>query len=136
MWIAVAVMKETIKILVIDDEESFSFFIKLNLEREILYNFNVTTACNGEEGLKLAKTIRPNLILLDFVMQDMGGTEVFEALHFDNRTRAIPVIFLTGLISNDELMKENGCVGGWEFMAKPVGREELLSRIISTLNLR
>ncbi len=128
-------MKEIIKILVIDDEESCSRVIKLNLESEILHNFKVTAACNGKEGLKFAKIIRPDLILLDIAMQDMCGTEVAEALGLDNQTRAIPIIFLTGLILSDELIEGNGRVGGREFIAKPVGKEELLSRITSILNL-
>ena len=129
-------MEKTIHILAIDDEESFTFFIKLNLQADIRYDFKVTTANSGEEGLKLARTIRPDLILLDIMMPGMSGAEVAEKLLMDARTKNIPIIFLTAVVQKDELEEEAGLMGGREFIAKPVGKEELISRIEATLNLQ
>jgi len=127
---------KTINILTVDDEESFTFFIKLNLQNDTRYDFKVTTANNGEEGLKLARTIRPDLILLDIMMPDMSGTEVAEKLLLDPRTKNIPIIFMTAVVQKDEVEEEAGLIGGREFIAKPVGKEELIGRIEATLNLR
>ena len=129
-------MEKTINILAVDDEESFTFFIKLNLQADIRYDFKVTTANSGEEGLKLARTIRPDLILLDIMMPGMSGAEVAEKLLMDARTKNIPIIFLTAVVQKDELEEEAGLMGGREFIAKPVGKEELIDRIETTLNLR
>mgnify|MGYP000895418576 CR=1 FL=1 len=128
-------MEKDINILVIDDEESFTFFIKLNLETETSRNFKVTTANSGKEGLKLARTIKPDLILLDIMMPEMSGQEVAEELLMDSRTKNIPIIFLTAVVQKEEVAREAGLIGGREFIAKPVGKEELIGRIAATLNL-
>jgi CheY-like chemotaxis protein len=129
-------VEKTINILAVDDEESFTFFIKLNLQKETSYNFKVTTANSGAEGLKLARAVRPDLILLDIMMPGMSGTEVAEELLMDARTKNIPIIFLTAVVQKDEVQDQAGMMGGREFIAKPVGKEELISRIESTLNLQ
>lgn len=128
-------MAKPINILVVDDEESFTFFVKLNLQKSDRHEFKVTTANCGEEALKLARTIRPDLILLDIMMPEMCGTEVAEKLLLDPRTKNIPIIFITAVVQKDEVAEEAGIMGGREFIAKPVSREELISRIEATLNL-
>lgn len=129
-------MGQPIHILTVDDEESLTFFIKLNLQNDKRYDFKVTTANCGEEGLKLAKTIKPDLILLDIMMPDMSGTEVAEKLLLDPRTKNVPIIFMTAIVQKDEVAEGGGLMGGREFIAKPVGKEELIDRIETILNLR
>jgi len=128
-------MEKPIRILAIDDEESFTFFVKLNLQKEARYDFKVTTANSGKEGLKLARIGRPDLILLDIMMPDMSGTEVAEALLADARTKNIPIIFVTAVVQKREVEEVAGVMGGREFIAKPVSIEELVNRIEATLNL-
>lgn len=128
-------MEKPIHILAVDDEDSFTFFVKLNLQTYKKRPFKVTTANSGTEGLKLAKVIRPDLILLDVMMPDMSGAEVAEELLLDARTKNIPIIFVTALVKKDEVEKEAGQMGGREFIAKPVGKEELIGRIEATLQL-
>jgi DNA-binding response OmpR family regulator len=126
---------KAINILVVDDEESFTFFVKLNLQTKTRHAFKVTTAGSGEEGLKLARAIKPDLILLDIMMPGMCGTEVAEKLLMDARTKTIPIIFLTAIVQKDEVDEQAGLMGGREFIAKPVGKEELIDRIETILNL-
>jgi DNA-binding response OmpR family regulator len=128
-------MGKPMHILAVDDEDSFTFFVKLNLQTYKERQFKVTTANSGTEGLKLAKVVRPDLILLDVMMPDRSGAEVAEELLLDTRTRNIPIIFVTALVQKDEVDKEAGQLGGREFIAKPVGKEELISRIEAVLNL-
>lgn len=129
-------MGKDINVLVVDDEESFTYFVKLNLQNETRYDFKVTTANKGKEGLNIARTIKPDLILLDIMMPDMDGTDVAEKLLLDPRTKNIPIIFLTAVARKDEVEENEGMIGGREFIAKPVGKEELINRIEETLNLR
>jgi DNA-binding response OmpR family regulator len=126
-------MAEPVQILMIDDEEPFSFFVKLNLETDP--RFKVTTALRGDEGLKLAKSIKPDLILLDIMMPGMFGTEVAGKLLEDPRTKDIPIIFLTAALKKEEADKMDGKIGGREFIAKPTTKEELISRIEATLDM-
>jgi len=128
-------MEKPVHILAVDDEDSFTFFVKLNLQTYKERPFKVTTANSGTEGMKLAKVARPDLILLDVMMPDMSGAEVAEELRLDARTKNIPIIFVTALVQKDEVDKEAGQMGGREFIAKPVSKDELISRIEATLNL-
>ncbi|HAJ25994.1 MAG TPA: hypothetical protein DCG53_01895 [Syntrophus sp. (in: bacteria)] len=127
-------MAEPVQILMIDDEEPFSFFVKLNLETDP--RFKVTTALRGDDGLKLAKSIKPDLILLDIMMPGMFGTEVAEKLLEDPRTKDIPIIFLTAALKKDEADEMDGRIGRREFIAKPITKEELVIRIEATLELK
>ncbi len=129
-------METPIHILAVDDEESFTFFVKLNLQTKTNDRFKVTTANTGEEGLELAKKLRPDLILLDIMMPDISGAEVAEELLLDQRTKNIPIIFITALVRKDEVQKEAGFMGGREFIAKPVSKDELIRRIETTLSIK
>jgi CheY-like chemotaxis protein len=120
------------KILLIDDEKDFCFFVKNNLE--LTGEFQVITAIRAEEGINLARKERPDLILLDIVMPTMEGSDVAAVLLSDPRTRQIPVVFLTAVVTQEEIglstIKE---IGGHSFIAKPVDTESLSSCIKITL---
>ena len=115
------------KILIVDDEYDFCFFVKLNLQKTGKYQ--VFTATNGVEGISLAKQLKPDLILLDIRMPKMGGTEVAEILLEDESTRTIPFVFVTAMIKNYEITKHGGHIGGRDFIAKPVTPEKLIEKI-------
>jgi CheY-like chemotaxis protein len=119
------------KILIIDDEDDFCYFVKLNLEQT--GKFEVLVATNGPSGINLARTQQPDLILLDLLMPGMHGSEVAEALLNDSTTRHIPVVFLTALAQKREVEKSKGTIGGRQFIAKPVTPEELIFKIESIL---
>ncbi len=128
-------MEKLVRILAIDDEESFPFFVKHNLETITTHNFKIMTANSGKEGLKPARNYKPDLIPLDVIMPDMSGAKVTEERLLDNGMKNIPLFFSTVLVKKDEVKNDSGTVGGREFMAKPVSREELVRRIEITLNL-
>jgi len=82
----------------------------------------VVTASNGEEGLNLARTLRPAAITLDVLMPGMDGWEVLRELKADPQTCAIPVLMVT--MTDD---RELGCaLGATEFLTKPVQRQQLV----------
>ncbi len=115
------------KILLIDDEEDFCHFVKLNLEET--GKFEILTTTSGPEGLEIAKSDSPDLILLDLLMPVMDGSEVAENLLKSEATRNIPIIFVTALTRKKEVASHSGTIGGRTFIAKPVAPQELIAYI-------
>ena len=86
------------KAAVIEDDQDLQFIYKLKLERE---GFTVQTASNGEEGLQVAETFQPDIILLDLMMPVMNGTEMLARLRAQSWGSDVRVVVLTN-ISKDE----------------------------------
>jgi CheY-like chemotaxis protein len=119
---------EKTKVLVIDDEEDFCFFVRENLTA--LKSFDVVIANSGRRGLELARTESPDIILLDMVMPDMSGEEVWERLQETPLTGNVPVVFLTALATRAETgEKVYRKIGQHWFIAKPVRTRELAEAI-------
>lgn len=121
------------RILVVDDEKDFCFFLKKNLEAA--GSFDVTICHNGPTALSLAENIRPDLVLLDILMPGMDGPEVARQLKENPVTKGIPVVFLTAVVKEDEA-KSKDTIGGWRYIAKPVKIKELVEMINSLTLLR
>jgi len=119
------------RILVVDDEKDFCFFLKKNLEAA--GSFDVTVCHEGLAALQLAETVRPDLILLDILMPGMDGPEVARRLKENPMTQRIPVVFLTAVVKEEEA-KDGESIGGWRYIAKPVKVKELVD-LINTLTL-
>ena len=112
------------KILIVDDDP-----VSLEMLEKILLleGYWVAKATNGKEALYIADEFQPDLIILDIVMPIMDGTEAMEKLEKNPRTRNIPVLFLTSLISkNEKLVK---FAKDRNFLAKPIEREKLLEEV-------
>jgi PAS domain S-box-containing protein len=106
------------KILVIDDEQTVRDLMRRFFARE---GFDVVTAKDGEEGLALARRLRPALITLDVLMPGLDGWSVLQALKADPELAEIPVVMLTIV---DE--KNKGyALGASEYVTKPIDRERL-----------
>ena len=122
-----------LKILLIDDEEDFCFFIKSNLERT--GRFAVYTADSGELGLEMAKEYPLDLVLLDLVMPDMSGDEVAGWFEHDPDLSHIPIIFLTAIVTKEETGENNYTeIGGRFFIAKPISTQDLIQAIEDRLD--
>ncbi len=119
-------------ILVVDDTPA-----NLHLLTEILskQGYKVRAATNGPLALRSAQSMLPDLILLDITMAGMDGYEVCRQLKTDERTRDIPVIFISAL---DELSNKVKAfeVGGVDYITKPFQAEEVLVRVKTHLTLR
>ena len=89
-------------ILLVEDDEFLAelYATKLNLE-----GFEVSLAVDGEKGLKLAKEVEPDLVLLDIILPKMDGFEVLKGIKADSKIKNIPVILLTNLSQKDEVQK-------------------------------
>jgi len=90
------------KIVVIEDDEILLKAINIEL---LSSGFKVFSATNGEAGLKLIKSNKPDLIILDLVMPKMDGFEVLKLLQNDKELDKIPVIVLSNLSQKDEVDK-------------------------------
>jgi adenylate cyclase len=106
------------KIQVIDDEQTVRDLMRRFLARE---GFDVVTAEDGEEGLALARRLRPALITLDVLLPGLDGWSVLQALKADPELAEVPVVMLTIV---DE--KNKGyALGASEYVTKPIDRERL-----------
>ena len=121
------------KILIIDDEEDLTFFVKANLE--LSNKYEVLIANSGKEGIKLAKRYRPDLILLDIMMPGMDGFEVLQNLKKAADTLSIPVIMLTAKGDDDSKIKAAGLYNE-EYIVKPVRIDILNTKIEEVFKLR
>ena len=119
-----------IKILVVDDEEDFSFFLSKNLER--LDCYKVVSAKNGKAGIKLAKSNKPDLIFLDIMMPGINGFEVLEELKKDKETLSIPVVMLTGKCE-EENKEKAASLKSADYIVKPAGLDQIRSTIEEVL---
>ena len=119
-------------ILVVDDTPD-----NLRLLGAILTDqgYRVRKTLNGQTALKTVQTVPADLILLDINMPGMNGYEVCEALKTDERTKEIPVIFISAL--DDVLDKVKAFqVGGVDYITKPFQGEEVIARINNQLTIR
>ncbi len=115
------------RILIIDDERDFCRMVKFNLERTKQYE--VLFATDGRSGIEIARSKKPDLILLDIRMPKMSGGEIAEELLEDPSTNKIPIVFLTALVKKEEVAKQSGYISGRPFIAKPVTSQDLIKRI-------
>lgn len=120
------------KVLVIDDNIGFCNITKLSLERGGRYQ--VYMATKGEQGINMVKKYKPDIILLDIKMPTMSGGEVAARLMDDPSTCSLPIVFLTGLVNQDEVEAGGGYLSGHPFIAKPFRTEELIKRIEGILS--
>jgi len=118
------------KILIVDDDAK-----ELELYQDILLSqgFDVLTAANGEDGLKLAIENTPDLILLDVMMPKKDGGKVSQDLLRNDKTKNIPVIYLTSIITEEEVKAQHGVVSGRFIISKSSSRAELVQRIKEVL---
>jgi two-component system, OmpR family, alkaline phosphatase synthesis response regulator PhoP len=120
-------MIEPKKILIIDDDPDFVNAIEILMKSE---GYEVSSASNGSEGMKLAKTLRPDLILLDIMMRER--TEGLYTLQEIRRTPGLsdtPVIVISSIYSEEPLFRVNpepGWLPADLFLAKPVDPARLI----------
>jgi len=112
------------KILIVDDEKTFTEMLKLNLDSAGGYDVRIEN--DARNALLVAMEFRPDLILLDVVMPAKEGPDVFVEIKDHKVLKEIPVIFLTATVTNEEMSNQEGMIGGRQFIAKPCSLETLL----------
>ena len=117
------------KVLIVEDEANIRQLVKYNLEKE---SYQVIEAEDGVQGLRLAKTEKPDLVLLDLMLPQMDGLEVCRSLKGNQATAALPIIMLTA--KSEEIDKVIGLdLGADDYMTKPFSPRELVARVKAVL---
>jgi DNA-binding response OmpR family regulator len=125
-------MSRNIKVLTIDDEADFCYFVKKNLMQSGM--FDVIIATNGAEGIKMAQSEKPDIILLDLFMPDMPGEDVAAALEEKASTAKIPILYVTALATNEDVIEgEENKIGNNYILPKPVRTKKLIETIVKIL---
>jgi two-component system, OmpR family, alkaline phosphatase synthesis response regulator PhoP len=107
--------RNSLHVLVIDDEAPIRLLCRVNLEAE---GMRVLEAADGSTGLELALEHRPDVVLLDVMMPELDGWLVAERLLDDERTREIPIIFLTARAEFRDRARGLD-IGGVDYVTKP-----------------
>jgi len=120
------------KIMIVDDDKDLIFSVKTGFELECPNKYEIIVAGNGRKCFELLeKNVKPDLILLNIMMPDMDGWEVFDKLRANQKFKKIPVIFLTA--RSDGLATDAGAMIADDYIEKPVDVSELESRIYKVL---
>ena len=117
------------KILVVDDDPDFVNATKIVLEKN---HHEVISAASGDAGYKRAKADRPDLVILDVIMDTvLDGLSVSQKMHDDADLRSIPVIMVTSIANSDyaELFPTDEYIHINAFMSKPISSDELIRQV-------
>ncbi|MBT3176976.1 MAG: response regulator [Desulfobacula sp.] len=115
------------KILIVDDEKTFCWMVKINLEKTGEYE--VKTESKSRMALSAAREFKPDLIILDVVMPDMYGTEICKKISQEKDLKDIPIVFLTAIVTEAEAEFQEGIIEGRPTLAKPITTEKLITHI-------
>ena len=113
------------RILVVEDEQDVAELLRYHLAKE---GYDVVIAANGQEAIKRARDVRPEVILLDIMVPQLNGWEICRRLKADTDTRAIPVIMVTGRVEEgDKVLGFE--LGADDYVTKPFSPRELVARV-------
>lgn len=116
-------------ILIIDDDDDIREILEYNLKKD---GYNVYQASNGVDGIKIAESKSPDLVLLDVMMPEMDGIEVCSELRSNSKTQNIRICFLTA--RNEDYSQMAGFdAGADDYVSKPIKPKLLISRIKAIL---
>lgn len=114
------------RVLLIDDEVSFTELLKVNLEEAGDYDVRVEN--RGSCGLEAARDFQPDIIFLDVIMPDLDGSRVAALLRTDPALKDVPIIYVTAILSKRD-KNAPATIGGIGFIAKPVSTGEIIACI-------
>ncbi len=113
------------KVLVVDDEADVRTFLSAALKKN---GYQVHTASNGAEALKLAKEVEPDLVVLDLMMPRQTGTDFYRNLSKDKQLQHTPVIVVSGLAGRGLAVKKAAAV-----FDKPIDPDEFIEAVEKAL---
>ncbi len=107
------------KILLVDDESGFTRLLRLTLPA-----YEIREENNPLRALQTAREFQPDMIFLDVIMPEADGGTIAAQMKEDPALKHVPIVFLTAIVSPDEA-KTRHQIGGCEFLAKPVSRDQV-----------
>ena len=121
------------KVVCIEDEPEMIDLVKLILGRK---GFELTGAMGGREGLEAIRQVKPDLVLLDLMMPDMDGWEVYQQMKSDADLKDIPVIVVTAKAQSIDKVLGLHIAKVDDYVTKPFGPQELLQSVEKVLGQR
>lgn len=119
------------RILLVDDEAPITRMMRRNLEST--GRFEVLDVNDPTQALQLARQFKPDLALFDVMMPEKDGGELAADFKDDPALSRVPIVFLTAIVSRNEVNPTGSVIGEHTFLAKPVKLEELLACIDAQL---
>jgi CheY-like chemotaxis protein len=126
------IKKNTASILIVDDTPKNIQVLGIILKQE---GYQISVAQNGLQALKVIDKILPDLIILDIMMPELDGFEMCQRLKNSERTKDIPIIFLTAKTESNSIIKGFE-LGAMDYITKPFNSKELLARVHTHLELK
>ncbi len=123
--------KPTKRLAYIEDEAEMIDLVRLILGRR---GYTVLGATGGREGLELVRKELPDLVLLDLMMPDMDGWDVYHQIKSEEQTRDIPVIVITAKAQNIDKILGLRIAKVEDYISKPFSPQELLDRVEHVLS--
>jgi len=119
-------------ILIVDDEQTYLDAIAETLNEK---NFKIVQALNGKMGCMVAEKFIPDIVIVDWEMPEMNGIEMIAELKKNDRTKDIPVIMCTGIMTSSKNLDTALNAGAIDYIRKPVDPIEITARINSALKI-
>jgi len=119
------------RILVVDDDQSLTKLVTIFLSQTADYIVRVEN--NAAKAVSAAEEFRPDLILMDIAMPALDGGELASRMRANPALQSVPIIFLTGTVTREEVDDNGGCIGGQRFLAKPFRAEDLIDCVVQEL---
>ena len=107
------------KILLVDDESGFTRLLRLTLPA-----YEIREENNPLKAVQTAKEFKQDMIFLDVIMPDADGGTIAAQMKEEPSLKNVPIVFLTAIVSKGEA-KDGNRIGGCEFLAKPVSRDQV-----------
>lgn len=117
------------KLLLVEDDNALVELIRWNFEHE---DYSVSDTSDGEEAILLAKETLPDIIILDWMIENLSGIEVCRQLRRDESTQHIPIIMLTARSEEDDKIRGLE-IGADDYLTKPFSPRELIARAHAVL---
>ncbi|HMM29468.1 MAG: response regulator [Chloroflexota bacterium] len=120
----------TIRIVCVEDEREMIDLVRLILSRR---GYEVHGALGGREGLALIAAVKPDVVLLDLMMPDMDGWEVYQQMKANDHMKSIPVIVVTAKAQSIDKVLGLHIAKVDDYITKPFGPSELLDSVVRVL---
>lgn len=121
-------MQNMKKIVLIDDDQDLCDLLKMELEAS--GRFLVTSSTQSDTALALIKTERPDLAILDINMPEIHGVELATSLAQDGQTAGIPILYLTGMVSPEEVSQ----IGGGHTLQTLISKQSPIAELIAAID--